>query len=57
MCVFVGGGRKKGRDLVVSPRFVVYGGPNKYRFFVTVSLYRIMYQISLPCIMVTQMYE
>ena len=57
VCVFVGG-KEKGGNLVVRglcPRFVVYGGPNKYRFFC--DGHRIMYQISLPCIMVAQMYE
>ena len=57
VCVCLWGGRKKGRNLVVRglcPRFLVHGGPNKYRFFcVTVPLYRIMYQISLPCIVGT----
>ena len=55
VCVFMGG-RKKGTDLVVRglcPQFVVQ---LSIVFFVTVSLYRIKYQISLSCIMVAQMY-
>ena len=47
MCVY--GGKKKGGNLVMRGlclRFVMYGGPNEYRF-VTVSLYQIMYQISV----------